>query len=144
MLRAVMGLKSLNLGYSGATEFRVTQTIASYLINVQHIRPSVPSPIPRNCPKLALRKLNDFAGTIFCEEAEHGARAWPAVQPYRKLIGRISSSNKPKEGVGWIRSGYVNPSGVLLLRVEDCFAAARPWRLVRDGDISIDGGRDGR
>ena len=110
----------------------------AYLIDVQQVRPSVPAPIPHNRPKFTCRKLNHFARTIFREETDHGARAWPTAQPYRQLLSWLPSTKEPKERVGGIFSRYVNPSCVLLLCVEGCCAGACPWGFVRDGDVRIE------
>ena len=86
-----------------------------YLIDIQQIRPSVPTPIPHHRAKLACSKLNYLAGAILGEQTDHGARTWPAVQPYRQLLGGLSRAEEPKEGVGRVCTGNVDPSCVLLL-----------------------------
>ena len=116
----------------------------SYLVNIQHVRSSIPAPIPRLCCQFPSRNLNDLARTILSKKTNHGARAWSSIQPYRKLISGISSSNEPKECVRRVISRHVNPSCILLLGVEDGLTGACGWGLVRNGDIPIDRRGDGR
>jgi hypothetical protein len=101
-----------------------------YLVNEKYIGPSVPPPIPRLRPKLTFSKLDNFTRAILSEEANHGARARSSVQPYCELRRRVSRGNEPKEGISRVRPRYVDPTGVLLLGIEDRLASAIRRGLV--------------
>jgi hypothetical protein len=114
----------------------------SYLINIEYIRCSIPPPVPRNRSKFALRNLDSLTRTILREQTDHRAGAWPAIQPYGELRGGVSSCNEPKEGVCRISPRDIDPSCVLLLRIENCLAGALRRDFVGDGDTRVDGGND--
>lgn len=121
----------------------VQKTCPSYLIDKEQIRPAVPSPISDLCPQLAESLLNDFTGAVLGEKAKHGTRPRSSVQPYGELIGRISSSYKPKERVRRVVPRYMNPSRILLLRLEGSLASACRRRLVGNCNVAVDRAFDG-
>lgn len=116
----------------------------SYLVNVEDVRPSIPSPISRCGRKLPPGKLDNLAWPILSEQSDHGARAWSPIQPYGKLCSWVARRKKPKECVGRVCAGYMHPTSVLLLRIENGLAGACWWAFVRDRDVSVDGGNDCR
>jgi hypothetical protein len=109
----------------------------TYLINVENIGPSIPSPIPHLCAQLPETLLNDFTRTILSEEAEHRARAWSAIQPYRKLIRGIARADKPEKCVRRVVTGHMDPSCILLLVCEGSFAYSCVWNSIGNTDIAI-------
>ena len=121
----------------------ILDNLDAYLIYKQHVRRPVPSPCPRCRIELIGALLNDFTRSNFVEEAEHGSRSRPTIQPYSELRCRLSSTDEPKEDVRWKVSRHIDPASVLLLGVEDSRAHI-PRHLIRDGDVRIDGRREGR
>lgn len=111
-----------------------------YLINIKHIRPSIPTPIPSLCRKLSLGHFNDLTRTIFIEKPNHRAGAWSAIYPYSKFICRISCRDKPKECIRRIAPRDINPTCILFLRIENGLTGTCWWYFIRDGDIPIDWG----